>query len=322
MIDKLANSTLPVLLLGETGSGKSHLARELHQRSARRGAFVSASLSATSRELIESELFGHEAGAFTGAHRLRRGLFEQARGGTLFLDEIGEISLEQQKKLLLVLEEKCFKRVGGEVSLPYDCKLIFATNQNLWELMTRGEFRADLYYRICGHRYEVDSLRKIVQENPKFIEKFYEELCDQGLRRVVIDEACLEWLNSRSWPGNIRQLKMALQAGIELLAPGEMRLTLAVMRQTMASCEISKQEEGRAGEEWSLESPLTSYHESLASFERRYFRCALEEYGGRINQISRSLGINKTTLLAKLRRYDMKAEKYRNQTVKLLKACS
>ncbi len=317
MIKILANSTLPVLLLGETGSGKSHLARELHQLSARQGAFVSANLSATSRELIESELFGHEAGAFTGAHRMRRGLFEQARGGTLFLDEIGEISLELQKKLLLVLEEKSFKRVGGEVTLPYDCKLIFATNQNLLELVRRGEFRADLYYRICGHCYEVENLRSLVGKNPKFIEEFYESLCEQGLRRVVIDEGCLDWLNTRSWPGNLRQLKTSLQAGIELLGPGQMRLTSVVMKQTMANCELHVQQQ-----EEPIKGALVSYHEGLASFERQYFKRALEEYSGRINQISRSLGINKTTLLAKLRRYDMKAEKYRNQNVKLLKACS
>lgn len=319
MIERLANSRLPILLLGETGCGKSHFAKELHEYSGRNGAFVSASLSAISRELLESELFGHEAGAFTGATRLHRGLFEQARGGTLFLDEIGEISLDQQKRLLLVLEERTFKRVGGEVSLPYDCKLIFATNQNLAELVAKGEFRSDLYYRICGHVHKIKGLAERLQTNPGYIEEFYEDLCNQGLRRVVLDESCLGWMSSLKWPGNLRQLKMALQAGVELLAPHEMRLTREVMKQTVAHMELARES---VGLELCNSKELAPYHESLAHFEQVYFERALEQFHGRINQISRSLGVNKTTLLAKLRRYDMKAENYRNPSVKLLKACS
>ena len=318
----LAQKQLPVLLLGQTGCGKSHFARELHRDSKQEGPFVSTSLSSIATELIESELFGHEAGAFTGAQRQHRGLFEQASGGTLFLDEIGEITPAIQKKLLLVLEEREFKRVGGERSLKLNCKLVFATHRNLEELASKGEFRTDLYYRIRAHQHRIESLKERIGRDPRYVERFYEKLCDQGLKRILIDEDCLAWLNLRSWPGNLRQLKMSLEVALELLPSGARSIDLETMKKTVAESRLGSGCEGAVlGYDFG-NGPLGAYHTSLEAFERQYFERALKEYGGRINQISRSLSVNKTTLLAKLRRYDMKAENYRTHPLHLLKACS
>lgn len=316
MIETLAKTNLPVLLLGPTGCGKSYLAKKIHQQSTRRyEPFMAVNLSALPKDLVESELFGHEAGAFTGAHKTKRGLLEQVAQGTLFLDEIGEIHPELQKKLLLILEEREFRPVGSERVIKLRCKLIFATHQALEELIAVGKFRSDLYYRIAGHCYRVKSLAETLRSEPHFIEEFYEGLCDQGMKRLLLSTDCLTWMNSRQWPGNLRQLKMALESALDLLPSNARQIDAATMMKTVAA-----QGEGQRMLGDSI-APLEAYHQALATFERDYFERAMKQYQGRINQISRGLGVNKTTLLAKLRRYDMKAEQFKKTNLQLLKAC-
>lgn len=316
MLEILAKTNLPVLLLGETGCGKSHFAKKIHESSTHGNEkFLAVNLSALPRDLIESQLFGHEAGSFTGAMKSKRGVLEEIGAGTLFLDEIGEIDLALQKKLLLVLEEREFRPVGSERVVKLRCKLIFATNQPLERLIEEKQFRSDLYYRIAGHTHVMKTLRERLRTEPGFIENFYEEQCKKGLKRLLISEDCLNWMNKREWPGNLRQLKMALEAVVDLTNEGEQTIKLSKMLKTIAA----QNGHEAVGES---EGPLLSYHEALANFERNYFMRAMSEHEGRINQISRVLSVNKTTLLAKLRRYDMKTEQFKKTPLKLLKACS
>lgn len=316
MLEILAKTNLPVLLLGETGCGKSHFAKEIHKSSKHSGEkFLAVNLSALPRDLIESQLFGYEAGSFTGAVKSKRGMFEEVGAGTLFLDEIGEIDLALQKKLLLVLEDREFRPLGGERVVRLRCKLIFATNQSLEKLIEEKKFRSDLYYRIAGHTHTMKTLRERLRMEPDFIEKFYEDQCRNGLKRLLISEDCLSWMNKREWPGNLRQLKMALEAAVDLVKEGDKTIRLACMLKTIAA-------KGESKGETENEGPLLRYHEALANFELTYFTRAMREHEGRINQISRVLSVNKTTLLAKLRRYDMKTEQFKKTPLKLLKACS
>ena len=207
----MTDSTM--LMTGETGTGKSFLSGTVHFNSNRRlKPFIKINSANIPETLLESELFGHEKGAFTGANKLRVGRFEQANGGTLFLDEIGELSPSLQAKLLRVLEEKCFERVGGNKTIFSDVRVIVATNQNLKELISEGKFREDLFYRINVLFVDLPPLRR-------------RNLCIEPLSHLLLDRVCrsikkkiseftpsaMEWIKSYSWPGNIRQLHNAIE---------------------------------------------------------------------------------------------------------------
>ncbi|HEU4560364.1 MAG TPA: sigma-54 dependent transcriptional regulator [Longimicrobium sp.] len=213
------NST--VLILGESGTGKELVARGIHALSPRRHRpFIAVNVAALPETLLESELFGHEKGAFTGAAALRKGFFELANGGSIFLDEIGEMPLATQTKLLRVLEEREFRRVGGEDLLRVDVRVIAATNRDLREQVARGEFRRDLYHRLNVLRIDLPALRERHADIPRLIERFIREFSAQHERPFMgIDPEAVRLLMDYDWPGNVRELRNLVESMV-VLAPG------------------------------------------------------------------------------------------------------
>src|SRR5262244_2515813 len=211
-----------VLIHGENGAGKELVARAIHDQSVRRdGPFVEVNCAAIPEELIESELFGHERGAFTGAVARRRGKFELADGGTLFLDEIGDMSLKTQAKVLRVLEEQAFERVGGKETLRVDVRVLAASNQNLQEQIAQGRFREDLFYRLSVIPIEVPPLRHRPDDVPLLVEHFIRLFCGENAKRpktISVEE--LAYFLSYEWPGNVRELRNMVER-LVIMTPGD-----------------------------------------------------------------------------------------------------
>jgi Nif-specific regulatory protein len=211
-VHQAAPGRATVLLRGESGTGKEVIARAIHRHSPRRDApFVRVNCAALTETLLESELFGHEKGAFTGATQERKGRFELANGGTLFLDEIGEISPSFQTKLLRVLQEREFERVGGNKPIQVDVRLIFATNRNLEEAVTRGAFREDLYYRINVVAISLPALRERREDIPLLIEHFLRKFNDDNQRQLRVAPEAMQILLDCNWPGNVRELENCIE---------------------------------------------------------------------------------------------------------------
>jgi transcriptional regulator with GAF, ATPase, and Fis domain len=214
--EKVAPTDVPVLILGETGTGKELVAREIHENSERGSTpMISVNCAALSSDLIESELFGHEAGAFTGAHKRRKGRFELADGGTLFLDEIGDLSLAVQAKILRVLQLGEFERLGGMDTLKVDVRLITATHRNLNQMVQDGTFRADLYYRISSFPIEIPALRERKDDIPLLALHFVEKYA-AGFGKAVnsIAPNMINRMCRMDWPGNVRQLESYVQRSL------------------------------------------------------------------------------------------------------------
>src|SRR5256714_2864421 len=214
MIDKVADTDATVLVRGESGTGKELVARELHERSTARstGAFVAVNCAALPHELIESELFGHEKGAFTGAAARRKGKFEQANGGTLFLDEIGDMSANVQAKLLRALEERRIERLGGDESIPVDVRIISATHRALEEEIAEGNFRADLFYRLRVVTIDIAPLRERREDIPMLSATFARQAAERhSLPERPLDRDALRKLIEYDWPGNVRELKNVIE---------------------------------------------------------------------------------------------------------------
>jgi transcriptional regulator with GAF, ATPase, and Fis domain/serine/threonine protein kinase/tetratricopeptide (TPR) repeat protein len=221
ILDRISTTALPVLIMGESGTGKELIANAIHQASTRREQrFISENCAALSETLLESELFGHTRGAFTGAVSERKGLFELAHGGTLFLDEVGDMSLAMQKKLLRVLQEGEIRRVGGKDTIRVDARIISASNQNLKALVDAGKFREDLYYRLNGLRIELPGLRERKEDIPLLTQHFLEEIARESRQPVkTLTAEALRLLLSYDWPGNVRELRHFLERTV-LLAGG------------------------------------------------------------------------------------------------------
>ncbi len=219
---RVAQSRASVLIRGESGTGKELLARAIHYSSPRKDqAFVAVNCAALNENLLESELFGHERGAFTGAERLRKGRFELADGGTLFLDEIGEVPLATQVKLLRVLQERTFERVGGSELLNVDVRVIAATNRNLEEMMTQGMFREDLYYRLNVVTVEIPPLRSRRGDIPPTIEHYLARYTDEQQRKKMgFSKEAWNALLRYDYPGNVRELENIIQRAV-ILARGD-----------------------------------------------------------------------------------------------------
>jgi two-component system nitrogen regulation response regulator NtrX len=296
---RVAPSDIRVLLLGESGTGKSHLARLLHGHSRRRAArFVSINCSNLGPELAESALFGHERGAFTGAVQRREGRFELAREGTLFLDEVATLPEGVQSKLLRVLQDGEFERVGGTETLTADCRLISATNADPLEQVKAGKLREDLYYRLKGIVLHLPPLRERREDIPLLLELFAGRAAET-LRREqpwFSDEA-LARLMGYGWPGNIRELESTVEATI-VLAEGEsigladVEAALEVTGETSAASE---------GESASLRG-LTR------SFQRELIRRRLGELGGHVTRTAESLGISRVTLFRMMKELGIRRE--------------
>jgi len=215
-IEQVAPSGASIVIVGESGTGKELVARTIHDLSPRSGGpYIAINCAAMPETLMESELFGHERGAFTGADRRREGCFELATGGTLLLDEIGEMKPELQAKLLRVLEERKIRRLGGNAEIPVDVRVLAATNRNLEAHLREGKFREDLYYRLNVFTIQLPTLRERSEDIPTLIEHFLRQLAPSASKSVVGMEAdCLELLGSQRWPGNVRQLRNVIERAL------------------------------------------------------------------------------------------------------------
>jgi two-component system response regulator HydG len=290
---EVARTESTVLLSGESGTGKGLAARAIHRASARHaGPFVEANCVVYSEDVLHSELFGHERGAFTGAAKLKRGRFEIARGGTIFLDEIGDISPATQLRLLRVLQDRTFERVGGEETFEADTRLIAATNRDLAEATRRGAFRSDLYYRLNVIPVHLPPLREHAEDIPVLSQHFLRQCAERQDRDVdgFSDEA-MEALARYSWPGNVRELENMVER-LAVLSKG---------RQIgIGDLPPSIREHARGGR--------LSAAGTLQDLERRRIEQVLADTDGNKKLAAERLGIHRSTLYAKMRRYGMTGE--------------
>ncbi len=299
-IRQVAGSRATVLLEGESGTGKELVAHALHRLSPRKdGPFVPVHCAALSPQLLESELFGHEKGAFTGALERRIGRFEQAHRGTIFLDEIGEIDLSTQVKLLRVLGERTIQRVGSNQSIPVDVRVIAATNRNLEKLVAEGKFREDLFFRLNVVRIELPPLRERKEDLPLLIQAFIREFSRENQKKITgLTAAAQEVLFRYDWPGNVRELKMAIEHGV-VLARGEKidvcDLPERIVRGPSFVANPDPFSLGHGGEE----------NLNLVEMEKRLIRAALERCHGNRTKAAERLGISRRTLHRKMLAYGL-----------------
>jgi two-component system nitrogen regulation response regulator NtrX len=282
-----ARSDARVLLIGESGTGKELLAAHIHQLSPfASGPFVKVNCAAIPTELIESELFGHEKGAFTGAASTRRGKFELADRGTLFLDEVGDLHAASQAKLLRVLEEGEFHRLGGEQPIRVSVRVVSATNRDLAALVAQGKLREDLYYRLSVVPIRVPALRERPQDIRPLAEYFLEEFCARNnFKRKTIDQAVHPILEAYAWPGNARELKNSIERMV-ILSPGDVLTTDSI------PIEIRLPRDSQ---------PRSTVREARDSAEREQILRALEEAGWNVSAAARALGMERTNLHKRIR---------------------
>ncbi len=288
-----APSGSTVLILGESGTGKEVLARAIHKESARKdGPFVAVSCAALTETLLESELFGHEKGAFTGASARRKGKFEAAQGGTLFLDEIGDVSPKLQVDLLRVLEERRIQRVGGNEPVDVDVRIVAATNKDLRKESAEGRFREDLFYRLNVIAIHLPPLRERKEDIPLLVERFLETLSVELQKPLSgVSSEALAALMSHGWPGNVRELRNTLERGA-VVAKGRI-IQLADLGLPPPGAAA-----GAAGGR--SEPP------SLDEIEKRHVIEVLSFTGGNVTQAARILGIDRVTLYNRMRRYQLR----------------
>jgi DNA-binding NtrC family response regulator len=301
VVESVADTRATVLIEGESGTGKSLLARVLHERSARAKApFVVVHCGALPPQLLESELFGHMRGSFTGAVRDKPGRFEEAAGGTLFLDEISTAPLDLQVKLLRAVQERTIERVGSNDSLHVDARFVFASNRDLKDEVAAGRFREDLYYRIHVVALRLPPLRERPSDVPLlaqgFLERYRAEYRRAGL---AFSEEALASLCASSWPGNVRQLENTIERAV-LLARGE-RIEPADLGGELAQREPNSP----VGEEAAIYSPPSSLREALEAPEKRILVAALELNGWSRQRTAAMLDINRATLFNKMRKHGL-----------------
>jgi len=279
-----SNST--ILILGESGTGKEVMARAIHAESGRAaGPFVAVSCAALTETLLESELFGHEKGAFTGAVARRKGQFEAAHGGTLFLDEVGDVTPKLQLDLLRVLEDRRFHRVGGSELIEVDVRVIAATNRDLRAAVDGGSFREDLFYRLDVIALTLPPLRERKEDIPLLVEHFLERLGEPLKRRLEVSHEAMAALLAHDWPGNVRELRNALERGAvvahgDVLGPADLGLAAA------------------PGE-------APSGPSTLDEVEKRHIAAVLAHSAGNVSQAARLLAIDRVTLYNKMKRYGL-----------------
>jgi DNA-binding NtrC family response regulator len=300
LIEHVAPSNTNVLIEGETGTGKELIARALHEASPKReGPLIAVNCAALPETLLESELFGHEKGAFTGAAGMRRGRFENAHGGTLFLDEVGDVPPSMQAKLLRVLQERRFERVGGSESIEVDVHVIAATNRSLKRLVKQGKFREDLYYRLNVVKIDLPPLRERVEDIPLLAAHFAEKYARPGEPPKRFSPAAMEVLLNYRWPGNIRELENSIErASItstngtiqvenlppEIVAPGPVKSPFPV----------------------TLDRPLPDLlREAVAAIEQHYIRLAMRKVHGNVGRCAQVCGLSRRSITAKIAEYKL-----------------
>ena len=303
MVNTVAPTEATVLITGESGTGKERVARAIQEASARRGkAFVTVNCAALNESLLESELFGHEKGAFTGADKRREGRFSQADGGTLFLDEIGELPLLLQAKLLRALQQGEVQRVGSDTPIIVDVRVIAATNRNLREEVSEGRFREDLYYRLNVIGVEVPSLRERREDIPVLATAFLERFALANRKEIKgFTPQAMDALLKYSWPGNVRELENAVERAA-ILCLGEY-ISERELPMAVSSAPKNSDAPTLAGlQDAAGEEPISM---TLDEMERAAILRTLQDTGDNKSEAARRLGITRATLHNKLRRYDM-----------------
>jgi two-component system nitrogen regulation response regulator GlnG len=313
-IGRLAHSNITVLINGESGTGKELVARALHRHSPRASApFIALNMAAIPRDLMESELFGHEKGAFTGAAQKREGRFEQANGGTLFLDEIGDMPAETQTRLLRVLADGEFYRVGGHVAVKSDVRIIAATHQNLEELVRKGDFREDLFHRLNVIRIHIPRLAERREDIPKLMQYFFQRAAEElgGEKKILLPET-EKYLCTLDWPGNVRQLENTCR-WITVMASGR-EIHIDDLPQELREPSVHEvidapSDWGGQLREW-VSTQLASgrqhiLDEATPRFERIVIEAALNHTGGRKRDAAELLGWGRNTLTRKMKELEL-----------------
>lgn len=309
LIGHVASSNTTVLIQGETGTGKEQLARAIHEASAshRKGSFVAINCAAIPETLLESELFGHEKGSFTGAATQRKGRFELADGGTLFLDEVGDIPANMQIKLLRVLQERRFERIGGTETIESDFRLIAATNQSLTKLVAQGKFREDLYYRLNVVQIELPPLRERPEDIALLTAHFTQKYAKLGAQPLLVSPEGMELLMNYEWPGNIRQLENAIEracitAPDGLITPQHLPLDQKHIGTNKSPIPID------------INRPLPEQlNELTASFEKRYLQRVLKKTHGHVGRCAKISGLSRRSITDKIAHYGIDKSQFKEE---------
>jgi DNA-binding NtrC family response regulator len=307
LISNLAHSTATVLIEGETGTGKEQIARAIHESShARTGPLIAVNCAALPETLLESELFGHEKGAFTSAVGQRKGRFEMAHGGTIFLDEVGDVPPSMQAKLLRVLQERCFERVGGTETIEVDVRVIAATNRSLLRLVKKGSFREDLYYRLNVVKIDLPPLRERSQDIPLLAAHFAEKYARPGEAPKQIAPAAMEALLSYRWPGNIRELENAIERAM-VTSHGN------VIELENLPPEIVTPRPSKLPFHINLDRPLPELLREVATYvEHQYIHKALRKAHGNVGRCAQICGMSRRSVTAKIAEYKLDKAAYKD----------
>jgi len=307
MINNIADTAATVLIEGETGTGKEQVARAIHQASSkyRSGDLIALNCAALPETLLESELFGHEKGAFTSAIGQRIGRFEKANRGTLFLDEAGDIPPPMQVKLLRVLQERKFERVGGTEAIEVDVRVIAATNKDLRRLVRQNKFREDLYYRLNVVRIELPPLRERLEDIPLLTVHFAAKYARNGEQPKTLTPEAMEKLLSHSWPGNIRELENAMErACVTARTP--------LIQATDLPTEVTNTRGPSAMPKIDLSKPLPELlRETTIEMEKQYLRRALKKSRGNIGRCAKICGLSRRSISAKLTEYQINKDEFK-----------
>jgi DNA-binding NtrC family response regulator len=308
-LQKVAETDLTVLVLGESGTGKELVAQALHNRSPRKDRpFIAVNCAAMNRELVESELFGHEKGAFTGADARRLGRFEAADGGTIFLDEIGDMAPETQAKVLRVLQERSFERVGGSGQIAVDVRVIAATHRNLTEEVAQGRFREDLYYRLKVVDIDLPPLRERREDVPALAQRFLEQVTERlGLEKKQFSDEALAMLARHGWPGNVRELHNVIEQAAVLSAgatidEGDLNLGRDLRDDSGGLARV----EGLGFAD--------AKKRAVEDFERSFLLQALRRNDGNISRTAESIGMVRQSLQQKIRELGLRSEDWGNES--------
>jgi DNA-binding NtrC family response regulator len=304
MVAMVAPKTSTIMISGETGTGKEVVARAIHYNGPRRDQpLVCVNCAAIPANLLEDELFGHVKGAFTGAHQHRVGRFEQANRGTLFLDEVGSMSLDLQVKLLRVIQEREFQKVGGTTSVRVDVRIIAATNEELIDKVRRGEFREDLYYRLNVIPIHILPLRERREDIPPLVSHFLKKLCqEQHLPIKRVSHEAIKHLIAFEWAGNVRQLENALEMAVALSGDRELLEVsdFPVVAQTACENEVFRNIE--------IPEEGVNFNTLISELERRLILQSLQATGGNKKKAATLLQLKRTTFVEKLKRMGMESD--------------
>jgi DNA-binding NtrC family response regulator len=312
-LDRVAASETRICILGETGTGKELVARAIHEKSARHeNAFITLNCAAVPAELIESELFGHEKGAFTGAAARHVGKFEQAEGGTLFLDEIGDMPLTMQAKLLRVLEEGEVERVGGDKPIKVNVRVIVATHRNLEELVKKNEFRADLFHRIYVFPLILPPLRERLEDFPALVSHFARQVAQQnGWKEKIFSDEAIAELRRYSWPGNVRELRNVVERLVLLsvensVTADDVSLALPAVAAAISPSPVSDSAFAVAGQ--------GTLEQRTQAFERELLLNEIRRYNFHMTNVARALGLERSHLYKKCQQLGIDLRALRSDT--------